>query len=155
MEPKKPKGKFVAEAEIIINATAPKVWKALTDPKEVKKYFFNTNLIVKEWKEGAPIRYRGVWEGKEYEDKGTILKYEPEQLLVTTYWSDMGGKPDKPENYNTVTYKLSPAEQGTKVTILQDNIDTEESKKHSEENWKMVLEKLKKLLEGKNVAMAH
>ena len=27
-----------------------------------------------------------------------------EKLLHTTYWSSMGGKEDKPENYNNVIY---------------------------------------------------
>jgi hypothetical protein len=34
------------------------------------------------------------------------------------------------------------------LTIIQDNNDTQEAAEHSEQNWKMVLGGLKKLLEG-------
>lgn len=137
-----------SKSEVIIKAPASKVWEALTDPALVKKYLFDTDLIVKEWKVGEPISYKGIWQGKAYEDKGKIIKYEPEKLLVTTYWSGFSGKPDLPENYQTVSYELSPAEGGTKLTITQDNVDSEEAKSHSEDNWKMVLDSMKKLIEG-------
>ncbi len=137
---------FIAKAEITINAPAAKVWEALTNPDMIKQYLFGTEAV-SDFKEGSPITYKGEWQGKKYEDKGVVLKVVPEKLFVSTYWSSMSGKEDKPENYNKVSYELSPAEGGTKVTITQDNNPTEDSKTHSEQNWKMVLEGLKKLLE--------
>jgi len=138
---------IIAKVEAIINAPAARVWKALTDPAEVKQYLFGTNMIVSEWKVGGAILYKGVWQGKEYTDKGIILKYEPEKLLATTYWSGLSGKADIPENYQIVNYILSAAAGGTKLTITQENIATEESKKHSEANWGRVLSGIKKLIE--------
>ena len=137
---------FIAQASITINAPAANVWQALITPELIKQYLFGTEAI-SDWKVGSPLVYKGVWQGKPYEDKGKILQMEPEKLLVSTYWSDLAGKPDLPENYNTVTYALSPAGDGTKLTITQDNNPSEESAKHSEKNWTMVLEGLKKLLE--------
>lgn len=139
---------ITSKVEAIFKASASRVWKALTDPAEVKQYLFGTNMSVSEWKVGGRISYKGEWQGKEYEDKGVILKYEPEKLLVTSYWSGFSGKPDLPENYQTVSYILSPAEGGTKLTITQDNVASEEGKKHSEDNWGMVLGSMKKLIEG-------
>jgi uncharacterized protein YndB with AHSA1/START domain len=97
---------------------------------------------------GSPITYAGEWQGKAYEDKGKILQVEPEKLLVSTFWSSLSGVPDVPENYKTVRYELSPAGSGTKLTIIQDNNATQEEANHSEQNWKMVLDGLKKLVEG-------
>ena len=88
-----------------------------------------------------------MWEGKPYEDKGTILRVEPEKLLESTYWSAMSGLADVPENYNKVAYGLRPLNGGTEVTVSQDTISSEESKTHMEENWGMVLNSLKQLLE--------
>jgi len=139
---------IIAKVDTVINAPAKRVWKALTDPAEVKQYLFGTDMTVSEWKVGGTILYKGIWKDKEYTDKGKILKYEPEKRLVSTYWSGLSGKADIPENYQIVSYILSPAEGGTKLTITQENIDTEESKKHSEENWGMVLKGIKKLIEG-------
>jgi uncharacterized protein YndB with AHSA1/START domain len=71
----------------------------------------------------------------------------PDKKIVSTYWSSAGGKPDLPENYNTVTYELASDSDGTRLTILQDNNATEEDKKHSEGNWGAVLKGLKEMLE--------
>jgi len=138
---------YVARATITINAPASTVWQALTDPQLIKQYLFGTNVTT-DWKVGSPITYRGVWEGKAYEDKGKILEIKAEKLLVSTYWSGMSGIPDLPENYQTVRYELSPEGSGTRLTIIQDNNDTQESADHSAQNWKMVLDGMKKLLEG-------
>jgi hypothetical protein len=73
---------------------------------------------------------------------------EPEKLLMSTHWSPLSGVPDSPENYHTVTYKLSEKDGSTEVTITQDNNASEEEKAHSEENWKTVLAGMKKLLEA-------
>jgi uncharacterized protein YndB with AHSA1/START domain len=138
---------YVAKAAITINAPASKVWDALTKPDLIRQYLFDTEVTT-DWQVGSPITYRGTWEGKTYEDKGKILQIEPGKLLVSTYWSSFSGQPDIPDNYSTVCYELSAEGSGTRLTVIQDNNDTQEAAEHSERNWKMVLDGLKKLLEG-------
>jgi hypothetical protein len=60
----------------------------------------------------------------------------------------MGGKDDKPENYNLVTYQLWPKDNKTMVTLTQDNVLSEKEKQHVTSNWNMVLEKLKEVAES-------
>jgi uncharacterized protein YndB with AHSA1/START domain len=139
--------KFIAKATARINAPASKVWAALTTPEIMKQYLFGADVIT-DWKVGSPIIYRGEWEGKPFEDKGTILKFEPEKRLVSTHWSPLSGVPDTPENYHTVTYELLGKDGSTEVTITQDNNASEEEKLHSEQNWKTMLDGLKKMLEA-------
>jgi uncharacterized protein YndB with AHSA1/START domain len=139
--------KYTAQARTTINAPVSKVWQALVNPELIKQYLFNTDVI-SDWKEGSPIIYRGEWEGKPFEDKGKILKIEPERQLTSTHWSPLSGVPDTPENYHTVTYTLAEKSNGTEVTITQDNNASEEEKDHSEQNWRTVLDGMKKLLEG-------
>ena len=139
--------KFTAKATTTINARASKVWDALTKPDLIKKYLFGTEVTT-DWKVGGPITYKGEWEGKEYEDKGKILEFDPEKSLVSTHWSPLSGVPDVPENYHTVTYQLSEKDGKTEVTIMQDNNATEDEKAHSEQNWMTVLDGMKKLLEN-------
>jgi len=140
------KNTFTIAESIIINAPAGKVWEALTDPAMVKQYLFDTEMSA-DWRVGGSIRYRGVWEGKPYEDKGSIIAIMPEKLLKTTYYSPASGLEDKLENYNTVSYKLDKSDGKTKLTVIQDNIPTKESADHSSKNWHMVLEKLKDVVE--------
>lgn len=137
---------LVAKIEITIKAEPEKVWEALTKPEIVKEYLFGTNLVT-DWTVGGPIIYKGEWEGKPYEDKGTVLEFTPTTKMVSTYWSVMSGLPDVPENYNTITYELEAVDGGTKLTLLQDNNATEEKRDHSQKNWTMVLEKMKEILE--------
>lgn len=138
---------LTAKAGIEIDAPVAKVWQALTDPALIKQYLFGTDTVT-DWKKGSAIIYKGEWNGKHYEDKGTIVDIIPEKLLHSTYWSSMGGKEDKPENYNDVIYELRPDGDKTIITIVQDNIDDHASVKHMEENWSLVLRGMKKLLEG-------
>jgi uncharacterized protein YndB with AHSA1/START domain len=138
---------YLAKATITINAPALKVWDALTNPTLIKQYLFGTEVTT-DWRVGHPITYKGEWDGKQYEDKGEVIQNEPGKLLVSTYWSSMSGLPDIPEYYKTVRYELSSEGNKTRLTITQDNNDSQEDANHSEENWKMVLEGIKKLLEG-------
>jgi len=141
------KDPLIAETSISIDASPAQVWKALTTPALIKKYLMGTDVST-DWKEGSTITYTGEYEGKKYHDKGIIKKIEPEKLLQSTYLSSMSGKEDKPENYNLVTYKLTKSGDKTVLTLAQDNNSTEKEKEHSTENWKMVLKKLKEVVES-------
>jgi uncharacterized protein YndB with AHSA1/START domain len=136
----------VAKATIVINAGTSKVWNALTQPDLIKRYLFGTEVTT-DWQVGSAITYKGVWEGKPYEDKGRVLEVEPGERLVSTFWSALSGLPDVPKNYQTVRYELSAEGQGTRVTVIQDNNASEADANHSAQNWKMVLDGMKKVLE--------
>jgi len=142
--------KYIARESVTIRAPIAKVWEALITPELIKQYLFGTQAI-SDWKVGSPIMYTGVWEGKAYADKGTILKLIPEKILETTYWSGMSGVMDVPENYKKVTYELTTEQDGTILTVAQDNNATEAEKSHAQQNWKMVLTSLKQLLEKKTL----
>jgi uncharacterized protein YndB with AHSA1/START domain len=137
---------FIAEASIVVNAPASKVWEALTNPAMVKQYLFGTD-VQSDWKKGSSITYTGEWDGKKYKDKGVILEIEPEKYLLSTYWSSMSGTEDKPENYQKVGYRLTPEGERTKLIITQENAKTQEAADHSKKNWEMVLGGLKKLVQ--------
>ncbi len=138
---------FIAKQSIIINAPKAEVWDALVDPEKIKQYMFGTNAVSR-WQEGSSIVFWGEWQGKKYEDKGVILKFEPEHLLQYSHFSPLSGLPDKPENYHIVTIELSGKGMNTLLTLTQDNNPTEQAREHSEKNWAMMLEDLKKLMEG-------
>jgi len=144
------KNNIKGEASVIIDAPASKVWEALTTPEIIKQYFFGTDAV-SDWKAGSPITFSGEWEGKHYEDKGTILEVVPNKLFRYNYWSSMSGIEDKPENYVIITYALLEENNNTTLTITQENIPDEKMKDHSEQNWKKVLADLKKLLETETV----
>jgi uncharacterized protein YndB with AHSA1/START domain len=134
------------EDSITINAPIAKVWEALTRPELIKEWFFGVDTET-DWKPGSPIIHRGEYQGRPYEDRGTILESEPPRLLVHSHWSPFSGRPDTPENHERVTWELSELQGETELTIKEANLPSEEAKATSAKSWRMVLENLKRLLE--------
>jgi uncharacterized protein YndB with AHSA1/START domain len=138
---------LVAQATMRIAAPRARVWDALVDPAQIKRYFFGTDVATT-WAVGGPILWRGEWQGQPYEDKGTVLQVEPERRLQFTHFSPLAGQPDVPASYHTITIELAGEGDMTDVTLAQDNNATEDERAHSAANWGMVLGSLKALLEG-------
>jgi hypothetical protein len=63
----------------------------------------------------------------------------------------MGGTPDKPENYQNVSYNLIEKDGVTTLEIGQDNIKDEAAKQHSEQNWQHIFGKMKEMVESGEV----
>lgn len=138
--------RLVLKKTVSINAPTPKVWEALVTPEWIKQYLFGTKTI-SEWKVGGPIVFTGTWEGTEYKDKGTILKFEKEKMLQYDYWSGFSGLPDVPENYSIITFELSSHAGQTMLSLTQNNFVDQKSLEHSGKNWEGVLQTMKGLLE--------
>ncbi len=113
----------------------------------IKRYMFGAT-VVSEWKRGSPIVWKGESQGRPFEDTGVILDIEPGRLLRFTHFSPLSGLPDASENYHTVAVRLRGEGTQTRVSLTQDNNETEEARAHSEGSWKMMLGGLKVLLEG-------
>lgn len=137
---------LIATASIPIKATPSKVWQALIEPEAIKQYMFGTE-VHSDFKEGSPIRWKGTWQGKPYEDKGVILQLTKEHKLRYSHFSPLAGMPDEPQNYHTVTVELLPEGDQTMVVLEQDNNTSEEEREHSRQNWSMMLESLKQYVE--------
>lgn len=137
---------LIVKASVNINAPSEKVWNALVTPEAIKQYMFGAT-VVSDWREGSPIIWKGEWQGKSYEDKGTILQLKLGQVIQYNHFSPLSGLPDEPENYHVVTVKLTSKGNRTYVALTQDNNTTEEERDHSERNWEMILAGLKKFVE--------
>jgi uncharacterized protein YndB with AHSA1/START domain len=138
---------YVATSTIAIDAPRERVWAVLTDPDAAKEFMFGTELET-DWSVGGPIRWRGVWKGKPYEDHGEILELEPGRRLVNTHFSPLSGDEDAPENYHTLTWTLEDADGATVLTLSQDNNATPESAEHSKGMWDSLVAKVKEIAEG-------
>ena len=138
---------FVAKVSVSVASAKSKVWNALIDPQVVARYMFGAT-VVSSWKQGDPIVWKGEWKGKPFEDKGIVLRIEPDRVLSYSHFSPLGGKPDVPENYHTITIELSGHNGTTLVQLSQDGNPTDEARADSEQNWRTMLEGLKKAVEG-------
>lgn len=138
---------LVATATIHTDASPDDVWRALTDPDLVERYFLGAR-VESDWHPGSIITWSGDYEGTAYQDHGTILEVVPRERLVHTHFSPLSAREDVPENYHTLTWDLEPDGEGTRVTLAQDNNHSYDEVEHSEKNWHRVLEGLKGVVES-------
>jgi uncharacterized protein YndB with AHSA1/START domain len=141
-----------SQVKTTVNAPSDAVWKALTNASSLKQFFFGSDIVT-DWRIGSPIRFRGSWKGNPYEDKGTIQSFDVDRRLAFTHWSPLSKLEDKPENYHIVSFDLRPANAGTEVVLTQINQNdneplTAENRQEYAKNWAMLLDGLKKIVEG-------
>ena len=138
---------IVATASIDIEAPATRVWAALTEPDQIAAYMFGSRVET-DWEVGHPITWNGEWEGKPYQDKGEVVAVDEPNRLEVTHYSPLTGQQDVPENYHTLVYALDADEEGTKVTITQDNNGDQDEADRNAATWAQMLESLKGHLAG-------
>lgn len=146
---------LIVENSISIQAPASKVWDALTNPEQTQKYMFGCAAL-SDWKVGSPLLWQAHYEGKDVVFvKGSILSMEPNKLLAYTTFDPHSTIPDVPENYLTVTYRLTENNGVTNFTVTQGNYATvaEGERRYTEaynggEGWNPILVEIKKLVEG-------
>lgn len=146
--------KFIQNS-IIIDAPAAKVWDALVNPEQTKKYMFGCEAV-SDWKVGSPLLWNGIHEEKEVTYvKGEIVRIEPGKTLVYTAIDPNGPVRDVPENYLTITYNLVSAAGKTTLSVSQGDyskVENGESRYNESYNngqgWQPILEDIKKLVES-------
>jgi len=129
-----------------VDAPINDVWRAITTPSVIKQWFFGVHTE-SHWTVGSPLVHTGEYQGKPYVDKGEILRIEPPRLLEHSHWSEVSGKPDRPESYQVVTWSLDDRDGRTQLTVTERNLPSADAAKTSEDAWKMALAQLKELVE--------
>jgi len=126
---------------IHIQATPTKVWHALTHIESMKQWMAEPEMDIEidtDWKVGSP----GFHHIK-FENKGTVLHFEPNQILRYTYLSSISRLPDKPESYTITEIILTAQENETLLTLNLSNFPTETILKHIDFYWNSTLQILK------------
>lgn len=159
-------GPSMSEPEFVyvtyIQATAEKLYRALTDPELIKIYMGGYGPE-SEWRVGSPVKWKMDPNG-EFEDLGQrVLEAEPGKRLSYT-WHTLQPMHrelfDSDEDFATacqersrVTFDIEPAEapeMGIKLTFTHDGFDGPDSKmlEGVSGGWIMILSALKTQLEG-------
>ena len=133
-----------------IRTTPEKLWSALTEPRIIRQYRFNS-AIECDWKKGSPWKIsepdRGLM------DSGQILEIDPARRVVIRWQNEW--KPEfKAEGPSRCTIDLEPVDGAVKLTITHE-IDRPESKLITAVSgaWPSCLSNLKSLLETGEVAI--
>jgi uncharacterized protein YndB with AHSA1/START domain len=141
-------------SKITMNAPASKVWDALTNPEQTKKYMFGCETV-SDWQVGSPLLWRADYEGTPTVFvKGEIVKIVPEKLLAYTTFDPNSTLEDITENYLTVTYELAAENNQTHLTVTQGDYSrvADGERRYNEaynggEGWNPILMEIKKLVE--------
>lgn len=147
--------KLIVQNSIAINAPASKVWDALTNPEQTKKYMFGCETV-SDWKQGSHLLWKANYEGKDMVFvKGKILDIKPEFFLAYTTIDPNSNIEDIPENYLTVTYELADENGQTVFTVTQGDYKkvADGERRYTEaynngEGWNPILVEIKKLVEA-------
>jgi uncharacterized protein YndB with AHSA1/START domain len=105
---------------ISIHAPAAKVWDALTNPEQTKKYMFGCEAL-SDWQPGSPLIWKGTFNGVEMiAVKGEVVSIDPGRSLVYTVIDPNNPAiPDLPENYLTITCRLTEEDGQTLLEASQ------------------------------------
>ncbi|MEO6904427.1 MAG: SRPBCC domain-containing protein [Bacteroidia bacterium] len=145
---------LIVKNSIVIHANTSKVWNALVNPEQTKKYMFGCGAL-SDWKKESALLWKGVYENKEIIFvKGFILDIQREKLLTYSTIDPNAPIEDIPENYLTVTYHLvQESDTKTTLTVTQGDYSkvTDGEKRYKEafnngEGWNPILMEIKKLV---------
>jgi uncharacterized protein YndB with AHSA1/START domain len=109
-----------------------RVWKALTEPAELKEWFPDT-IVVSEWRVGAPLQFRH--EGGLYAFDGEVLAYDPPSVLEIRWGTDR------------VRFEVEPSKDGSMLRLI-DTIDEVGKGARDAAGWHMCLDRLDAALDG-------
>jgi uncharacterized protein YndB with AHSA1/START domain len=144
---------LIAKGSVLIDASPSKVWDALTNPEQTKKYMFGCEPI-SDWKPGSTMLWKGVFNGQEMVAvKGNIKAIEKDKFLAYTTIDPNATYADIPENYVTVTYRLTPENGKTRLDVTQGDFaqaaDGERrfNEVNSDGGWQALLEQIKGIVE--------
>lgn len=98
------------------NAPIALVWRALTEPELMKKWYFD--IIGFEPKVGCKFHFEGGEKDKRYMHLCEVLEVIPEKKLKYT-WTYEGY-----EGLSFVTFELSSLGEKTKVTLTHEGLET-------------------------------
>jgi uncharacterized protein YndB with AHSA1/START domain/DNA-binding transcriptional ArsR family regulator len=129
--------------EIYIKTTPERLWEAITDDKQRRKYSFGVG-IRSDWALGSSVETfhpgAGIAIGE-----GEILEVDPPLRLVHSFravWSDEVQR----EGTSRVTWEIEPVGDSCRLTLTHDQL-REDANSELYGGWPMILSGLKTLLE--------
>jgi uncharacterized protein YndB with AHSA1/START domain len=139
------------EVNAVIDASAGRVWQVITKPELMLQWMGDKDLeleVATSWQVGQPFVTRGFHHVR-FENKGTILIFDPPHLLRYNHLSSVSRLADKPENYSIIEFRLDPVEGQTSLTIRVSGFPTESIFKHLEFYWRNTVGVIKKVAESR------
>jgi uncharacterized protein YndB with AHSA1/START domain len=143
--------------EIEIAAPPARVFAALTEAKQLARWWTNEDCQIELWEMDA--RLGGHWRFKTkpsatvsvngvntFEAQGEILEIDPPRLLVYTWIANWHNRRDA---CTIVRWELAPSDKGTRVKVTHSGLaNLPVARKDYSGGWPGVVEMLKKFVEN-------
>ena len=122
-------GRAVLRFERHLSAPVDAVWRAVTDPEEMRAWF-PTRITISEWRVGATMTHH--FDGHDIEDlPGTVLEWDPPQGVSFTWGAD------------TITFALNEAPGGGTILVLTEELDAGHAARNAA-GWDTCLDRLER-----------
>jgi len=92
---------FNAPLIIVIHFPIDRVWHASVDPQDIARYMMGAH-VTSGRKVGSPISWKGEWQGKGYEEHGTVLSARGPELLTYSHLCWSGRSARRTHHYHRV-----------------------------------------------------
>jgi uncharacterized protein YndB with AHSA1/START domain len=119
--------------ERVLQHPVGRVWKALTEPEELRRWFPDT-VAVDEWKVGAKMTFKDANAQIQPFD-GEVLAYDPPWLLEFRWGTDV------------IRFEVAPRGEGSVLTLV-DTIDELGKAARDGAGWHVCLNALERALDG-------
>lgn len=142
---------FSVRRTIRIAAGVDKVWRAVTEPEHISRWFGRTVLT------GSGVGATGTMTFPDYETIPLRVEAYDEPHLVSYGWNNDDAQQTRREGFDpstatVVTFTLEAVDGGTQLTVVETGFDRTSAPLSNLENhregWDLELDKLVALLEG-------
>jgi uncharacterized protein YndB with AHSA1/START domain len=127
-----------------IATTPERLWEALTRGEFTQIYWYGRR-IESDWRVGSPVRF---FDGDSdvLTDSGVVLECDPPRRLSYSFKNEFD--PDAPAVVSRVTFSLQAHQEGmVKMTLVHDELPSDEMAAGFREGWAPILASLKTYLE--------
>jgi Uncharacterized conserved protein len=137
---------------LLIDAPRVRVWECLTQREHMQSWMGEPEMhleIHPDWHVGGTIIIRGVHHVP-FENRGTVLVFDPPCRLVYTQWSSLSQLPDAEAAYSRFEFTLKEENGATALNFSASGFATEAIYKHLQFYWTGALQSLKQHIEGRS-----
>jgi uncharacterized protein YndB with AHSA1/START domain len=127
-----------------IATTPEQLWEALTQGEFTQKYWFGRR-IESDWHAGSPVRFFDG-DSTDLTDSGVVLESDPPRRLSYTFRNEFDPEAQK-LGYSRVTFTIEPRDEAVKLTLVHDELMSDELAIAFREGWSPILSSLKTFLE--------
>lgn len=129
-------------------ATSPeKLWDALTQGEFTKTYWYGRR-IESDWQPGAQVLFYDG-DSQNVTDSGVVLECDPPKRLSYTFRNEFD-EAARQQGYSRVTFVLETFDRMVKLTLVHDQVPSQDVADGWREGWSPILSSLKTYLETGN-----